>query len=169
MKFLEKDLEEIIFTSSKEKLSERGLDVNGKLYRQVYLGNYGTCDLLSISRDYNQRTFPEKIEPVIQFELYELKQEKIGISAFLQAIGYMRGIISYLNKRELYLGVHFEFCITLIGKSIDTNSTFCYLTDVLPDTILTCRSFLNCYTYEYDIDGIRFNLEYDYNLTEKGF
>lgn len=54
MDFLEKDLEDIIWNASqtdigREELKKRGLEIHGKMYRQVNLGDYGRCDLLTIS------------------------------------------------------------------------------------------------------------------------
>ena len=45
MTFLEKDLEQIIFETPKEKLQEKGLVIKGKLLRQIKIGNYGIADL----------------------------------------------------------------------------------------------------------------------------
>ena len=52
MKFFEKDLEEIIYLSDKDKLSDRGLYLNGKLKRQLRIGNYGVADLIEYKRPY---------------------------------------------------------------------------------------------------------------------
>ena len=50
MKFLEKDLEEIIWDAYKnDKLSlinNRGLFINGLIKRQLRIGNYGIADLV---------------------------------------------------------------------------------------------------------------------------
>ncbi len=40
MKFLEKDLEQIIYSADKELLAQRGLEINGTLIRQLRIGNY---------------------------------------------------------------------------------------------------------------------------------
>ena len=53
MKFLEKDLEEIIFETSNKELNERGLFVYGKKYRQLRIGNYGVADLVVVDRTPN--------------------------------------------------------------------------------------------------------------------
>ena len=50
MKFLEKDLEQIIFESGRDSLRERGLSISGKLLRQLRIGNYGIADLVEFVR-----------------------------------------------------------------------------------------------------------------------
>ena len=50
MKFLEKDLEDIIFEAPREELAKRGLHIEGKMYRQLRIGNYGIADLVTIQR-----------------------------------------------------------------------------------------------------------------------
>jgi hypothetical protein len=51
MKFLEKDLEEIIFNSCKIKLCNRGLTLPEKIKRQVRIGNYGVADLIGFEKE----------------------------------------------------------------------------------------------------------------------
>ena len=56
MDFLEKDLEDIIWDASKTNegrsiLSKRGLDIEGKMFRQVSLAEYGRIDLASVQID----------------------------------------------------------------------------------------------------------------------
>ena len=53
MDFLEKDLEDIIWNAQstregREKLKSRGLNIQGKVFRQPNLGEYGIPDLVSI-------------------------------------------------------------------------------------------------------------------------
>lgn len=155
MKFLERDLEEIIYTSDRKALSERGLTVRGKLFRQLRIGNYGVADLVSVERD-----------PCCLFiTVYELKKEKIGISAFLQALGYVKGIESYIKRRKPKLLI--EFNIVLVGSNLDTSSTYCYLPELVPPSYI--GQFVTNYTYSYDVDGIRFKEERNYDLIDKGF
>lgn len=172
MKFLEKDLEEIIFTADKNNLRKKGLSIHGVMKRQLRIGNYGIADLVSFEKPikpYNQ-PFDDLSRGLIT--VYELKQDKIGISAFLQALGYVKGIRRYLENRGFCL-YDYDFRIVLIGSSIDDKSTFPYLIDFMctdygdhgRDSLLS----LECYTYSYDIDGISFKNEYGYKLINEGF
>jgi len=152
MNFLEKDLEEIIFNADNSSLHEKGLPIFGKKIRQLKIGGYGVADIVSY----------EKIGSVIYIVVYELKKDKIGISAFLQALGYARGIQRYLENRDV--SFDFKIGITLIGKTFDKNSTYCYLRDVIRDFIGEdmYRDFLNNFTYEYGFDGIQFTNHGEY-------
>lgn len=165
--FLEKDLEEIIFKSDKEELHDRGLWAYGKMLRQVRIGNYGIADLITIYR-------PSEDGPRVKIpgniKLYELKKDKIGIGAFLQAVGYMKGIQEYLKKHRPHILEEYNFSICLIGKKLDTEGNFCYLTDLFTaNEYEASRCDIEFYTYQYDIDGIRFKMESDYALTNSGF
>lgn len=84
MKFIEKNLEDIIFQSNRLELSKRGLNLRGKIFRQVRIGNYGTADLVTIKKpnfysksEWNNPYHDERFLVTI----YELKQEKIGIKS----------------------------------------------------------------------------------------
>ncbi len=163
MKFLEKDLEEIIFESDRDALADRGLYIAGKLHRQLRIGNYGVADLVSFDP-------PRRIDNNEWFEpalitVYELKKDKIGISAFLQAVGYAKGIERYMQLRD----VSFEYNvnIVLIGSEIDTNSTFSYLPDMLPS--IEFREYVELYSYSYGVDGIIFTEHNNYKLKNEGF
>jgi hypothetical protein len=160
MKFLEKDLEDIIWESDNDKLFERGLPIRGKCFRQLNLGGYGIADLVCVQRD----------GPFgLRITIYELKKDKIGISAFLQAIGYARGIQRYLNLRR----VSFSFVIDviLVGSELDTSGNFCYLTDLLCDEYGSYNGLgnVNFYTYKYEIDGLNFENVSDYYLKYENF
>lgn len=177
MTFLEKDLEEIIYESfnkdSGKELKARGLPIYGKIKRQLKIGNYGIADLVTFEKDYdyiqeplyqvddvNNKTagvFHTYVEPKPIITIYELKKDKIGISAFLQAIRYAKGIKRYLNKYDTY----FEIRIVLIGKEIDISGSFPYLVDIFEN--------IEFYTYKYEVDGLKFyNINGCY-LIEEGF
>lgn len=160
MKFLECDLEEIIFNTRNELLIDRGLSITGKKRRQLRIGNYGIADIVTLERCSGQ----------ILITVFELKKEEIGISAFLQASGYVKGIKSYLDKRGLFKDLDLYFRIVLIGKTLKTQSAYSYLCDILPD--LDCvfgNKFLYNYSYSYDFDGIVFEEESGYKLKKEGF
>lgn len=169
MKFLENDLEEIIYTSGRKELEKRGLLIEGDLRRQFKIGNYGIADLVSITRpfyDYSRDCKKEILVPG-RINIFELKKEKIGIAAFLQSLKYAKGIFEYLklrNKQHL-----FSIGITLIGKDVDTTGSFCYIPDLLSFNSTQDYGYIEFYTYEYNIDGIWFTNEYGYNLKDNGF
>lgn len=149
MNFLEKHLEDIIWESDKEELYERGFPIRGKLIRQLNIKGYGIADLVGwfIDRAPDGRT--------LHVTIYELKKDKIGISAFLQSISYARGIQRYLESKLNNL--KFKIHIVLVGSSVDTKGSFCYL----PDLICSYNSYgalstIEYYTYDYKIDGIHF-------------
>jgi|TARA_Y100000310_G_C20612496_1_gene778778 hypothetical protein len=156
MKFLEKDLEDIIYKADKETLKERGLSITGKLYRQLYIGGYGIADLVEIRR--NTDIYDDCIGQYFSITVYELKKGRIGCKALLQAIRYARGIERYLNKR--FKGVNSYFHIVLIGNDIELDD-FCYVESMMDN--------LSTYTYSYDVDGISFQHMGDYYLRNEGF
>lgn len=165
MKFLEKDLEEIIWNADKELLSERGLTLSGTLKRQLRIGNYGIADLVNFAKpDYGFKNNERILYGHGYVQVIELKNESISISAFLQAIRYLKGIQSYLKKRDFDTR-DFKFIITLIGRKIDTNSDMIFL----PDIIASEKISVEIYTYSYDLDGITFNEECFYKLQNEGF
>ena len=162
MKFLEKELEEIIFNASLEELNEKGLPLSGKCYRQLNLGNYGIADLVYVKKYYHDIG-----EPYLCITVCELKKEKAGISAFLQAVRYVKGISRYLYKRGMF---NYVFEIFLIAPEIDTSSDFIYLTDLIANEhYCTILSSADNYSVQYDVNGISFQREWGYKLTNEGF
>ena len=161
MDFLEKDLEQIIYESDRNCLKERGIHINGKLFRQLRLGNYGIADLIEIERVGYNRYEGNKL----LITVYELKKDKVGISAFLQAVSYVNAIDHYLSLRKCEFDV--EFSIVLIGKHIDKESSFCYLPEFLPSN--ESSDFLKVFSYSYGLDGIKFKEESGYRLIDHGF
>lgn len=168
MDFLEKDLEEILKTTPTEKLAEAGLYfLNGyKILTQVKIGNYGIADMITYKRTDN----------CIFLNVVELKKDKIGISAFLQALRYTRGLQRFFIKRgyiaddSLFLtkkGKSFTYYVhintILIGRKLDTEGSFCFIPNIIP------YGTIRFFTYNYDFDGLKFKQEYNYQLTEEGF
>jgi hypothetical protein len=178
MDFLEKDLEEIIYLSDKDALSDKGLYLKGVLKRQLKIGNYGIADLVNIEKPYYSRSvkIDNKYHVVHNkgtIEVIELKKDKIGVSTFFQALNYVKGIKSFLEERNCeYL---FNFKIILIGKSVDLNGSFCYLSDLFnmqtDNSYIEqeCVTSVDLYTYSYNLDGIKFKQIHGYNLINKGF
>ena len=168
MDFLEKDLEEIVFNADRELLSDKGLEISGKLLRQFKIGNYGIADLISIERSYHDSLLciRNKISPILIITVYELKKGNISISAFLQAIRYVKGIKRFLDKRKFSFDIIYR--IVLIGKNLDLNSAYSYVSDLIPENIDNSM-FLRNFTYSYNINGILFSEESGYKLTNEGF
>lgn len=149
MNILEKEIEDVLFYAltelSQDDLVERGLyrfDFY-KYIRQLDLKEYGIADIVGYCIDEEQKK--------CHFEIYELKKESITTSTFLQAVRYAKAL------KLIYEYYHCNISIKLIGKSIDKQTEFCYLPDVL--------SSVNFYTYSIDIhNGINFMEESDYKL-----
>jgi len=163
MEFLEKHLEDIIWEAGNEKLKERGLPIEGKKLRQLRIGNYGVADIVTVKKRY----FEGSNIPYLDITVYELKKDKIGIGAFLQAVNYVQGIKTYLDE---YRGVQAVFNIVLCGREVDDSGGFIYLTDLI-DSYEMVGSINNLmyYTYNYSIDGIVFKNKKFYNLVNHGF
>jgi hypothetical protein len=162
MRFLEKDLEDIIWESDNELLKQKGLEIEGKKYRQLKIGNFGVSDLITVKRKndlcYNY----------LDISIYELKKEKVGISAFLQAIRYCKGIKTYLDENKP--NINYRINIVLISKEVDLLGSFIFLPDLFYNEYAdNTISSINFYSFKYDINGILFKKEEDYNLIDKGF
>tara|TARA_R110000796_G_C14502384_1_gene429013 strand:- start:572 stop:1108 length:537 start_codon:yes stop_codon:yes gene_type:complete len=178
MEFLEKDLEEIIYNAYKDypigdsPLYEKGLDINGFIKRQVRVGDYGVADLVTLEKGFSHQIYPFfencyhigknniEYEKAIRITVYELKKDKIGISAFLQAVNYAKGIKEFLLKRG-YSTNQIDLRIVLIGKTVDVSGSFIFLTDLFYQ--------ISFYTYKYDFNGIYFTEEKDYRMNNPKF
>ena len=96
MDFLEKDLEDIIWDASKTNegrsiLSKRGLDIEGKMFRQVSLAEYGRIDLASV-----------QIDPsCICVNIYELKKDFINLDSMIQVAKYGSAVREYIEGKYL--------------------------------------------------------------------
>lgn len=139
MKFREQTLEDIIWVNAqteegREILYERGLDINGKIYRQLDLGSYGRLDLLTVE-------FSEENKCIL-FTIYELKKDEIRIDALLQAFRYLTAL-----KRHFENGA-FKVRIRLIGEKIYTSDNFAYLYNEIYG--------VEIYTFNYTIEGLYF-------------
>lgn len=150
MNFLEKDLEDIICKTDNQKLYERGLYINGKKLRQVRIGNYGICDLITYDR-----THPF----ALTITIYELKKDEVNEKTFSQVIKYLTGIKSYLSRRKPNLRVIYK--IVLVGKTLNNYDSAAFLPSIFPS--------LDIYTYEYKYDGIYFVNKDNFILREEGF
>jgi len=159
MSFLEKDLEYLLLEANDELLDERGLctELGANKRNQVYLGNYGTCDIIGWRR-WSEDVYG-KIYQGLDITIVELKKDLIDIDAILQVIRYTKGVEQYLKKRKIK--DRYKINSVLIGKRVDLKSSACYLFDYIEN--------LEVYTYKYEINGIYFNQEGEYELKNNGF
>lgn len=170
MDFIERDLEDIIFNAPVNELRKRGLSSmaywnDAHTYRQMTIGNYDIADIVQYKRysepyyEYNTLCYNSYLD----FNVMELKKNLINIDTLLQAIGYCKGILKFIESRNTF-DIQSKFTVTLIGKKID-KSNFIYL----PDIVNSEDFFLKLYTYDYNYDGIKF-IEHDgYSLANNKF
>lgn len=159
MEFLEKDLEDIIYDAAvngegREQLYERGLDVPGKVLRQVNLGSYGIADLISIY--YSNKILDLEEDGSIsktryvQITIYELKKDSVNINTLTQALRYKSGIKELIEHRFAKFGdrlkVHIN--IVLVGKSYDRSNGLSWLLNELTG--------IEIYIYKYSLTGVQF-------------
>lgn len=164
MKFLEKDLEQIIFEADPKCLKFFNSCKHKK--RQLRIPNHGIADLVLFEKIYKEHgdDINQKIDFVdvgLKITVCELKKDKIGISAFLQAIKYCKGLQDYFISRDFF---SFVFDIVLIGKEVDESGSLKYLPDLINSATNRIDSFefdcsiksIDFFTYSYDFDGIKF-------------
>jgi hypothetical protein len=169
MDFFERDLEDIIFNAlqteeGRDVLNEKGLNVDFEVgllrtARQLRIGNYGMCDIITMSRGNTE--IDEQwgmTQPNLYINVYELKRGKIDADALIQVKRYMTGVEHYMKLFHPKLGVYVRG--TIIGRSICTND-WVYLVGDLDR--------IEFYSYSYSIDGIDFK-EHNgpYTLTQHG-
>ena len=172
MKFLEKDLEQIIFEASLKDLRMSGLLIYGVKKRQLKIGKYGIADLVYIERPRYHSGMKDMAKGTIN--IIELKQNKISVSAFLQAVRYARGIQRFLSIRKPNLSYCFDFNIILIGSEIDLQSSICYLPELFVSESIernlydAQRTSVELYTYSYEFTGLKFIQHNQYKLKHEG-
>ena len=153
MKFLEKDLENIIWQNAnseegRRRLAERGLNIPGITYRQVSFGSYGTADLVNF---HITNSLQENGAYIRVFTIYELKKEKVDIEAVMQAHRYKTALLQHLEEVQSSRPFDDIVRVVVIGSSIDSSSDFTFLYNYLFDTEI--------YLYDYKIDEIYFDLQ----------
>lgn len=172
MDFLEKNLEDIIMENDNSNLEVRGLHISGKKFRQLNIRGYGVADIVTYQRIQRspecngQKDLYENEKPSIV--VYELKKNKVSVSAFIQAVGYLKGIQRYLEYRNRCLS-DYHFGITLIGSQIDLNSNVVFLSDVIDGEFGTGGLTVDLYTYKYGLNGIIFKLHHGYTSLNENF
>lgn len=177
MNFLEKDLEQIIYEATSEQLFR--LSLSGIRKRQLKIPGYGISDLVFISRENRKYINSEArtcniYDVGLEITVCELKKDKIGISAFLQAVRYCKGIRRYLESRDFH---NFKFRILLVGKEMDTTGSLVFLGDLLKDyhdeycdyEFNKGLKVVDFFTYKYGFNGIEFKEHSDYISTSDNF
>lgn len=164
MNFLEKNLEQIIYETDNTFLNNRGLEISGRKLRQVRIGNYGIADIVTFERKSELISSWDDVYEIanqITISIYELKKDLIDMNTLSQACRYKTGINEYINKYKYFKPHNIQYNIYLVGSSIQLNGEFVYV----------CESIENCkmYTYNYDIDGISFEMQTGYHLSNPGF
>ncbi len=167
MKFLEKDLEEILFkqlTEDKNSLFRDGsefYDRSRKYFRQLRIGNYGIADIVGYKKPYfhSHKHKGARHHSCHEITVIELKKDNVSLSAFLQAVKYCKGIKRYFDSRGIY---NVKLKIILVGREIDTSSDLVFLPDIFSGDIYL-------YTSDYDYDGIKYSIIRDYCLRKEGF
>jgi len=175
MEFFEKTIADIIWESDNAILKQKGLYiVSGKKFRDFKIGNYGSADILTVKRTFkgnNYDSYHNEDGHGLLFTIYVVRNEKIGISAFLKAVSCARGIISYLmNTRKAYFP--FDIKLVLVGKELDRSGAFVYLSDLFGfNCEYKTQSVIEIdfFTYFFDIDGIHFSSESQFKLSQEGF
>lgn len=159
MRFLERDLEDIIFNTHPAILSERGLVISEYRRRQVSVGNYGIADIISYSREFYGDFHHEEVT------IFELKKDVINIDAIAQCIRYMKGVNRFFEVRRGKNGRIPRIKGVVIGSKVDSSTDLIYL----PDLINGNRFGLSIKTFSYEVSGIYFNSHFGYKLIDEGF
>ncbi len=158
--FLEKDLEEILFSAPQSEIRKRGLRCYryDSISQQINLGAYGITDIVTIKNE-GYRRIPGMRSIIVT--IYELKHRNINTEVLIQAARYYKGISDFCNENFNLKNTEIEYQICLIGSTIDKSSGFVYLSDLFDN--------LSVYTFDYKIDGIQFKEESGYSLINPQF
>lgn len=151
MRFLEKDLETIIYENY-DACWEYGLDISqiehypghcGR-YRQLRLGPYGVADLVNINIEHRER------EVVIQ--VIECKREVINLDTYKQAKRYVTALMNLLREKMGLAEEDWQISVetVLIGRRVEQNDGFIFVYNDDP----RCKAF----TYDYSVDGLAFTV-----------
>ena len=159
MKFLEKDLEDIICEALKDPKSKSLLVKRGLRFlayplrhkRQLRIGHYGISDVIVLHRHPHDKYY-------IHVNVIELKKDVVDSVAVAQCAKYISGVSRYLDQR----GIKYTVSGTVIGSHIDRGSNFVHL--------MANVSQISVFTYSYGLEGIEFKEEeFDYHLIDEGF
>lgn len=164
MNILEQEIEEVVWqailNNQHDELRDRGFPISEDYTyaRQFDLNAYGRCDLLGFNVIPREQS-PHRRE--IEIQIIELKKDKVTASTFFQAIRYAKGLQEKF-AHEGYRHYTLFFNFILVGKSVDLNGEFIYLTDFFPR--------LDVLTYNIDLfSGIKFKAHLRYSLNRPAF
>jgi hypothetical protein len=159
MKFLEADLEKIIMSIPNRDLRAAGLQIYGRKRNQIRIGNYGICDVASITTNH--------IENYYTVDIWELKQDCIDWKTLEQSLRYAKGVMNYLNNfKEFLPDMELRITINMVGRRINLKDSFIYLADIFGTSR---EDIINFYTYDYLFDGIKFTKVKNYQIINEGF
>jgi len=147
-KFYEETLENLIYKNAQSKegreiLHSCGLDIQGKLLRQVTIGNSGRADLVSVyinGREYGKH--------VVYVTVYELKKDIIERRVVFQIAKYLHGLICYFSKSKYAKDFTLKLRAVIIGSDYDDEKSYEALTWICPK--------LELYKYSYELTGLKF-------------
>jgi hypothetical protein len=165
MRFTEKDLEDLIVQTPRQDLIKAGYwpARNGRCFRQVRIGKYGIADLIYIHRRYIPKTEEcDFSRHELTVSIVELKKGEITSDAFFQALGYLRGLSNYLEKK--YPSKTINYNILLVGSDMNLTKRFKYLFS----TFYESTSVLGM-IYRINKNGIRFYDIGEHSLINEGF
>lgn len=156
MNILESEIEEILFKNlgNRDLLIERGFEhFEQHYYLHPNFGSYGIPDIIGVTvSDYS-----ELRNRCVSITIYELKKEVINIETLLQASRYAKAVTVMFQEYGYNLFNDFEIKIVLIGKTVENNSDFVFLSDFCQNVFLL--------TYSIDIKkGIVFKEESDFYI-----
>lgn len=157
--FLEKHLEQIIFETPQEKLRQRGLSIfYDKIFQQVNLGAYGIADVIAVQ--FNCQS-PDSKRKVVIITVYELKQKEVNIHTLTQCGRYISGLTLFIEDNFNTENTDIIYRAVIIGDSVDENGDFVFLFGSLQN--------VSCYLYDYAFDGIKFQIQRDWQHTDPCF
>ena len=151
MKFLEKDLEDIIYEMSLTHegcvaLRKRGFYFSNwdfPFTRQLDLGRFGKPDLIQIAG------LSCGGEKMLEVNICELKRGNTSMDTFDQSLKYIRGIdyvIDELGIRDQFSSIHYS--LVMVGKSHDLSDNHVYLAHMLRNDHI----YIKLLSYEFSID-----------------
>lgn len=166
MNISEQEIEDIVCGAIEKgnfaALQERGLPFSNEYsyFRQMNLGSYGRADIIGINARPSFVYNGEKRRSVY-VQIIELKKDEINLNTLHQAIRYAKGL-EHKFAHERVTDYYLHFFIHLIGRTIDSKSTFPYLPDIFPN--------VHMYTYSISLEkGVVFNPVTNWRLTNPSF
>lgn len=149
MKFLEKDLEDIIWEADYGWIRDRGLPIYDNALRQVRIGKYGIADIISWKR--YQKT--ETTNGFLDIRIYELKRGIVDSKALSQSIRYAVGVRKYIHDIRWKFMMPIRMSLICIGESFADDDLF-YMCEF--NQYSQSDMSFDFFRYSYNWDGILF-------------